>query len=197
MFWGIDRDMWITLWAGAVGGIPAAVLAALVAMAVLRRSNRKQQELVELQLKQQRREAALVREKAAIADLISSAMGLVPASRESPEAIHRVMSVFRSAAVRWQLELGSGEMRRELHRWESLLFGAAFNHNTELKRGHWGDSDKAFQIINQLTSALSSVAMNWHELDESSLAGLIADSRKIRLSAARDLEEMTGVKAPE
>lgn len=194
MLWGIDREMWITLLAGALGGIPAAVLAALVAMSVLKSSNRKQQELVVLQLKQARQEASEVRERAAVADTLASVMDLLPASMQSREAIHREVSRLRSGLVRWQLELGRGDMTDELHRWEPLLIRAGFNHFDELGKGDLGEAEKAFAILGNMIAALSATAINWQEADDLARADLVRKSAEQRVIGSEALAEMIGVR---
>ncbi|MCC9194217.1 hypothetical protein LOC59_11265 [Arthrobacter sp. zg-Y916] len=152
---------------------------------------------MELQLKAQRIEAGLVREKAAIADIIASATGLIPAARQSFESVNSEIASLRSAVVRWQLELGPTDMARELHKWESLLLGAATNHAVELQKGEWGEPEKSFGILNHMTSTLCSVALNWHNLAEFSREQVVRDSREARIWGAKELEGMTGVKLRE
>lgn len=58
---------------GLIGGIPAALLAAWVANSVLKRSNRKQQKLVDQQLATQRTEVGEARRSVILADSLSAA----------------------------------------------------------------------------------------------------------------------------
>lgn len=63
MFMGIDRDAWISIWAGALGAIPAAVIsaavAAWVAVRVLNRSNLQQQRLAARAVAHEKKRAAV------------------------------------------------------------------------------------------------------------------------------------------
>lgn len=194
MCWGLDKEMWVTLLAGTIGGIPAALLAALVAMAVLKRSNRKQQELVELQLRKARQEASEVRERAAVADTVSSAMGLLTASMESREEVKREVSSLRSALVRWQLELGKGSLTRELDRWEPLLIRAAYNSLDEHGKGDSGKAEKALVILANMVAALSTIALDWQEADESARDDAVKKSADSRVMGSDALAEMIGVR---
>lgn len=192
-FWGISEGVWVQLWSGTLGAVVSAGVAAWVAVSVLKRSNRTQQDLVVLQLREQRREASEVREKAAVADTIAAAMGLAPACRESRDAVHRETALLRSALVRWRLELGSSKLGAELQRWESTLLGAATNHWVELTKGEIGDSDKSFAILSNLTATIAAVGLNWQTADDPSRDRLLSVAQRAREAASTELREMTGL----
>ena len=76
MLWGIDRDAWISVWSGALGAIPAAVLAAAVAawvaVTVLNRSNLHQRQQADKAAREQR----TIARRQAIAERLSAQRAL-------------------------------------------------------------------------------------------------------------------------
>lgn len=132
MLWGIDRDAWISIWAGALGAIPAAVLAAAVAawvaVSVLNRSNRHQQGLVEKQVSEQRRLAVVEREMSAMAELLASASKFtyLPYDATQAEVMEQIAG-FRAAAYRWALETREMKFLGELERSSQILAVGSLN----------------------------------------------------------------------
>lgn len=93
MFWGLSETWWQELWGGVIGSFVAAVLGGLVALLVVRLTNRQQQ-----------RSAEEARETAAISDFVAIVTGFI---YSHPHAEERDISEFRTnaqaAAVRLQL----------------------------------------------------------------------------------------------
>jgi hypothetical protein len=125
-FGGIDEGVWVQLWSGTIGAIVSAGVAAWVAVGVLRRSNRKQQELVELQLKEQRKEAEQARRSAVLADLLAAATGFMGASKVDPDAVVTQRFLFQTHAYRWELEGRDSTYRMEIFKWGTVLYVPAF-----------------------------------------------------------------------
>ncbi|MCC3276410.1 hypothetical protein LJ753_11065 [Arthrobacter sp. zg-Y20] len=151
MFMGIDRDAWISLWAGALGAVPAAVMsaavAAWVAVTVLNRSNahqrliaadaateqarlskmqlEEQKRLSEAQLAEQRDEAERVRRNQVMADLLGSANGFGVAAAVSPDAVDAQRVQFATHTYRWEMEIDDRNSNLELLAWANILWKPA------------------------------------------------------------------------
>jgi len=80
---------------------------------------------LELQLKDQRFEAAKAREHAAIAEMLSGAMRLSQAQDSSQGDLSDAYSTMRSAALRWGLESDSSAMSLEVVTWVFAFFTQA------------------------------------------------------------------------
>lgn len=164
MFWGIDRDAWISIWAGALGAIPAAVIssavAALVAVLVLTHSNASQRALAQRQLAEQRAEGARSREHAAVADVLASVESLIVVSRSSPEAVPAQVSIFLAAIARWRVEMGKSPMERELREWSLVLIGAV---GERVAAAGLGDAERedAGEHITDVAAEIINVALQW------------------------------------
>ena len=150
MLWE-DRDAWISVWAGALGAIPAAVLsaavAAWVAVTVLNRSNKHQKKIAEeaakeqarlsaiqleeqkqlsgRQLAEQRKEAAEVRRNQVMADLVSAANGFELVADKATDAIDAQRALFLTHAHRWTIETQDTKNGVELMLWANLLWTPA------------------------------------------------------------------------
>lgn len=126
MLWGLDRDAWISIWSGTLGAIPAAVLAAgaaaWVAVMVLSRSNKHQQDLVEQQLSAQRTSVALEREMSAMAEVLAAASKFtyLPYDASRADAMEQIAG-FRAAVYRWALETQEMKFLGELERSSQIL----------------------------------------------------------------------------
>lgn len=125
-FGGIDEEVWVQLWSGTLGAVVSAAVAAWVAVAVLKRSNRKQQELVELQLQKQGLQAEQARRNAVLADLLTAANGFMTAAKVSPEAVEEQRLIFETHTYRWELEGRASDNRMEFFKWSAVLYGPAF-----------------------------------------------------------------------
>lgn len=175
MLWGIDRDVWISIWSGGLGAIPAAVISAVVAawvaVKVLSRSNEHQQklaseaiaqqkELGERQLDEQRAEAARSREHAAVADVLTSVESLHVVNRSSLEAVSAQVSIFLAAMARWRVEMGKSPMEGELREWSVLLIGAV---GGRVAAEELGDEEKedAGEHMTDVAAELINVALQW------------------------------------
>lgn len=175
MFLGIDRDAWISIWAGGLGAIPAAVIsaavAAWVAVKVLNRSNKHQQklaaeaiahqkELGERQLEEQRAEAARSREHAAVADVLTSVESLHFVNRSSLEAVSAQVSIFMAAIARWRVEMGKSPMERELREWSVLLIGAVGERTAAEELGD-EEREGTREHMTDVAAELINVALQW------------------------------------
>lgn len=159
-FGGIQEGVWVQLWSGTIGAIVSAGVAALVAVMVLAGSNDHQRKLAEKQLAEQRAEAGLVRERAAIAEVMVACEGFLKASERSLAEVRNHLSLFQAAVARWRVELGNGEMQSELLRWNQVFFIAAGNH--ALARGA---NREAFDILSKAISSFTFILLAWPEAD--------------------------------
>ena len=169
MLWGIDRDAWISVWAGALGAIPAAVIsagvAAWVAVTVLNRSNMHQQRLAQDQLAEQRAEAARERERAALAEVIFAAESLFLAANDSAERIRELIPVLQSAMARWRIEEGHAPMQSELMGWSSLLVDAADGRLNAKASGSPEEEEAARERLTDVAAEIVVVALIWPDSD--------------------------------
>lgn len=167
--WGIEEDVWVQLWSGAIGAIPAALLAAWVAVSVLRRSNRYQQELVERQLAVQRQEAALSREKAATADVVAVANGFLSVLDEGPDAVQRQALAFRAACFRWQIEIEDLDLILDLVLWANVLADAANGHLIEKVTPGSTIENEWRKALTASISSIFAFSLGWYRLPDDRL----------------------------
>lgn len=164
---GDGTEIWAVLWSGAVGSFIAAVLGGLVALAVVRLTNRHQSRL-----------AAESREKAAISELVAAASWLLPALDEEQPNRPSILRVLEAAVVRWTLELEHVDMRSELQVWPHHLVMLA----TRLDNAEAASADQ-FQAFIELSDAVQEIrraALCWHRTDRAGREELVKGLRAYR-----------------
>lgn len=164
MLWGIDRDEWVQLWSGGLSAVLSAAVAAIVAIVVLTRSSRHQQSLVERQLDEQRTEAALTREKAAMADLMAAATRFISFDERYKHAsVTELISAYIAATYRWALEADERDRTGKLVRCVKILGPCSFAEsatgtasNSPVTAAEWGE------IVSEIVGALSVFGLDWY-----------------------------------
>ncbi|MFJ7748695.1 hypothetical protein ACIQXM_01915 [Arthrobacter sp. NPDC097144] len=161
--WGIQEGVWVQLWSGTVG----AFLAAGVAVFVLAWSNRHQQKLMDRQITEQRREAALSRESAATAGLVDAANGFLIAADSGRDEIQAQVLAFRSASFRWQMELDDLNLVIDLIGWANVFSSIATGKHTENLQ--FGESERSKEWAGELTGAIATVfafSLSWYRMPD-------------------------------
>lgn len=195
MFMGLDRDVWISMWAGSLGAIPAAVIsafvAARVAVTVLNRSTVHQQRLASEQLAEQRGEASRTRERAALADVIFAVEAVLMAAVNSPGGIDDRIAVVQSAMARWRIEVGLSPMQSEIMNWSVLLVVATEDCIKQKRRGGTEEAEAAVSRLREVAAQITVVALAWPDSDADERKDLWERLTMVRGDLARDLPEAT------
>ncbi|WP_341394049.1 hypothetical protein [Arthrobacter sp. G119Y2] len=164
--WGITEGVWVQLWSGTAGALVSAGVAALVAVVVLRRSNRHQQALVEEQLEVQRNESALAREKAAMTDLIGITNKFISYGvGTDPDLIRGTTVSFTAASFRWALETGDRNHASVLLSCASVLGGAGVvvSMTKEEEAGEFEALHTAVRsILNEMVRLVANFGLGWY-----------------------------------
>lgn len=169
MFWGIDRPEWIQLWDGVFGAFVAAVVGGLVALFVVRLTNRHQSRL-----------AVEAREKAAIADLLASSNRFITEYSQGYKAIEHLVPPMEAAAVRWRMELDDERLADELSKWPHHLAGLAWTL-CNIEESH-GVNGKAYSDLSTAIDQLRTTGMMWHKLDKNSKERQVVELIRARTS---------------
>ena len=156
------------LWSGVIGSLFAAVMGGLVALVVVRLTNRNQSRL-----------AAEAREKAAIAELVVTADLLFPLRDDVRPANDVQLRRMESATVRWLLELEHPGLLEELTEWPLHLARLAI----EMQRERDGTYEQfvAFDTLSEAVDALRSLALNWHKSNEKHREQLVTQLKAARI----------------
>lgn len=138
-----DETWLLYMWSGVFSSAIGGAVAAIVAMLVLRKTNKHQSTLattqlagqrndlerqlmeqrqgLELQLREQRAEASNARETAAIADMLAAIAQLESNCMDGDRADNeRLHLAFESATIRWEMELDHEAMADEIQDWHFL-----------------------------------------------------------------------------
>ncbi|MCQ1951594.1 hypothetical protein NNX28_16880 [Arthrobacter sp. zg-Y859] len=147
---GIEPNV---LWSGAIGSLVAALIGGLVALGVVRLTNKNQARL-----------AGEAREKAAIADFIASADGFLTEYSEGRRAIESLLQQTMAASVRWQLELSDEDMASELILWPHHLVNLAVKASEAEADG--GDPADEYEALLQAVMEVRFAALEWHKANQ-------------------------------
>lgn len=142
------------MWDGTFGSLAAAIIGGLVALGVVRLTNRHQSRL-----------ASEARERAAIGDLVANAQRLVTEFTGGRLAIEHLLQGMLSATVRWQMETSSRDLMGEIDLWPHHLSTHALNAY-EMER-HGQDNRAAWDPLVEGVVALRGVALSWPEAKKS------------------------------
>lgn len=141
---------WGMLWSGAIGSFTAAVIGGLVALLVVRLTNKNQARL-----------AAEAREKAAIADFVAAADRLITEYEQGRQAIESLLHAMIAASVRWQLELKDRKMSSLLVDLPHRLANRAMDAYTTKERH---DSPEFDKLLNAVVD-VRFIALGWQDAD--------------------------------
>lgn len=194
MLWGLDRDAWISIWAGTLGAVPAAVIsaavAAWVAVTVLNRSNTHQrslaaegvahqEELAAQQLAEQRTEAGRVRAKDVMANLLGAANGFGLAAEKGPDVVDAQLQLFKTSAYRWEFEASDPEHLMELWKWGNVLWKPSWHLAvvTDAPRSTRSDWNA---FLNDATGTFTSVGMTLVQGEPEGHSGFLSFVRNER-----------------
>lgn len=173
MFWGIDRNEWLVLWSGVLGASISASVAATIAVLVLVRSNRHQQELVERQLVEHRREASISREKTAVADVVETANGFLAAAESGLDDIQSQTLAFRSASFRWQMEIDDLNLVLDLIQWANVLGDAAQGrYLAERVPEQKEEFNEWSGVLTESISTVFAFGLTWYRLPSERMAAI-------------------------
>lgn len=198
-FGGIEKSVWVDLWAGLLGAIPAAVLsaavAAWVAVSVLNRSNKHQKKLARKQLKDQRAEAEKVRRTNVLADLLGVVNGFQASASEGAKAVNEQLRIFDVHAYRWALEGSDLQSDLVMLRWGNVLWKPALaiaelESLPEGRRKQWEEFLRDAQ--GALTSGCLGLGLVGEKLRASMLAHVAEDCEKYE-RRWKKLEKVTGI----
>lgn len=153
MFWGIDRPEWVQLWSGTVGAFLAALIGGLVALAVVRLTNRSQARL-----------AAEAREKAAIADLVAGSDRFLTEYRAGFTSIEPLAHLVEAAGVRWRMELSHEGMKAEIFRWPAILRNRARRAYEASSEGN--SNTVEYEALLDAVAELRFAVMDWPSIDD-------------------------------
>lgn len=178
--WGIDEGVWIQLWSGVLGAGVSAGVAALVAIFVLRRSNKHQQLLIEQQLATQRASEVRSREKSAMAEILSSTHGFLRAMNEGNDAIAFQSAEFMTNVFRWSLEAADGQQSADsrasttLRMFGNLLSDTASGVRKVVERDGWDSANRSpwGALFADTARAVTDFGMNWYSSESNSKAVL-------------------------
>lgn len=178
--WGIKEDVWVQLWSGTVGAMVSAGVAALVAIFVLRRSNKHQQLLIEQQIATQRAAEVRSREKSAMAEILSATHGFLRAMNEGEDAIAFQSAEFMTNVFRWSLEAADGNQSADsrasttLRTFGNLLSDTASGTRKVVERDGWDGANRSpwGALFADTARAVTDFGMNWYSSESNSKAAL-------------------------
>lgn len=178
MFWGMSEPWWLALWGGVIGSFVAAILGGLVALIVVRLTNRHQSRI-----------AATGREHAAAADMTASCSAIVKLYDQGPHAIRDFVLQVEAAAFRWAMEGTHSGLAKEIHFWPNhvgfrgLELAQAREHSDET------EANKAFDRLASSVAMLETVVLQWPTADRRARDGLVEQLRQERLANTPPKEE--------
>lgn len=180
---GVSCGTWIEVWSGTIGALFSAVLAAIVALAVVARTNKKQGAISKTALEAQAAEAARVRVYAAASDLVAGVDLGVLRYRQADAADDSFIAM-RSAVARLELDLGQIAFTNELRQWprfiSSLQKDARVYRIHATERQDFDDNSPAESVLRRASATLNQGVVRWLQAaDEDKDARLTAlmDSR--------------------
>ena len=146
---GTNTVTWPLLMSGAVGSFVAALIGGLVALLVVRLTNR-----------QQRNNAREGREIDAISEFVAATGGMVKKYRD-PDTVQDLLLIAEAAVVKWDINTDLEELGEEVHAWPYLLANLALDVFTASKEEDDAARGRAFDTLSEAQAWLMVFVTAW------------------------------------
>lgn len=172
----VSCSTWVAVWNGAIGAFVAAVIGGLVALGVVRLTNRHQSRLAMEQ-----------REKAAIADLCAEADSLVRRYSGGVSEITTLMTRATAASDRWRMETDHPGLASEIARWpqfvSTLALDAYLSDTGEGPAEEWAE----FRRLAESVATLRGLLLEWPRAKHAERDLKVAELKRKRLAVESEL----------
>lgn len=149
MLWGLDSETWLRLWGGAIGSLVSATVGGLVALLVVRLTNRNQTRL-----------ALEAREKAAMSEVEAAATQMALEFESGRDVLMPLMYQMLAAASRWRIESAHPGLGNEISAWPAFMAMLVAEARNE-KRGETGATDAQQRLKSGLVR-IQLICSNWY-----------------------------------
>lgn len=212
MWLGLSEQWWMQLWSGVIGASVAAGISVLVALIVVNKTNSHQRHLadialasqkesdrqaleqqrsaLQLQLEEQRKDAASERRLALRTQVLAAAQHATHTHRDGLDAIHSAMRDVHEACIKWRLEASDPALNKELMAWPTFLYLLSSDVFMAIQKGDKDAESVAFERLAAATGTLTYVATAWPaSLDE---AAVVKSLRRTRLASDGEPDKVVG-----
>jgi len=171
MWLGVDASMWGQLWSGVIGSFAAAVVGGLVALGVVRLTNRQQSRL-----------AKDARARAAAADVAAAMNAMDMRAHKGDMEIVDLYLVASAASVRWRMDNDDRGLDRELNLWPGHMAQLVFAATGRRSRGkRVAEKTEIDRLLKDAVLEFETFAIAWpnaSEVERRSLVRRLEATRK-------------------